>query len=86
MGGRQRKQVPTSSVPLPRRHRIGGHGLMPISERLRRRETMPLSPKDLLLWRTVVPQMSRWLPPEERDQVCAAFDAELERLAEPRAA
>ncbi len=70
--------MPTAEDVRPR--------LTAVVERLRRSETMPLSSKDLLFWRTVVPQMSRWLPPEERDQVCAAFDAELERLAEPRAA
>ncbi|WP_176695992.1 hypothetical protein [Phenylobacterium immobile] len=53
--------------------------------RLRVSETMPLSPKDLRFWRTVFPQMSRWLPEDERNAMCASFVAELARL-ESRAA
>lgn len=30
--------------------------------------------------RVIFPQMSNWLPPEERDQLCFAFEAELKRL------
>lgn len=43
-------------------------------------QTMPLSPKDLRFWRTVFPQMSTWLPLEERETLCAAFFAEVSRL------
>lgn len=35
--------------------------------------------------RTVFPQMARWLPAEERDQLCAEFDREAERLGLPAA-
>ncbi|MGH9394746.1 MAG: hypothetical protein ACRD1E_11300 [Terriglobales bacterium] len=49
-------------------------------DRLRGSETMPLSPKDLRFWRTVFPQMSRWLPEEERNAMCAVFATELARL------
>ncbi len=41
---------------------------------------MPLSAKDLRFWKTVYPQMSRWLPAEEREAMCASFFAEIERL------
>lgn len=54
--------------------------LSEVLERLRNSETMPLSPKDLRFWRTVFPQMSRWLPDDERLAICAAFAAELSRL------
>lgn len=54
--------------------------LTDVLDRLRRSETMPLSPKDLRFWRTVFPQMSRWLPDNERETMCAAFVAELLRL------
>jgi hypothetical protein len=32
--------------------------------------------------RTVIPQMSRWLPDDEAAQICREFDAELARLSE----
>lgn len=44
-------------------------------------ETMPLTDKQLAFWRTVVPQMSNWLPDEEKTAVHAEFDAHLNRLA-----
>ncbi len=42
--------------------------------------TMPFNARDLLYWRTVVPQMSNWLPAAEAAQVRKSFAAELERL------
>jgi len=54
--------------------------LIEVLDRLRGSETMPLSPKDVRFWRTVFPQMSRWLPDDERVAMCAAFAAELSRL------
>jgi hypothetical protein len=60
--------------------------LTEVLERLRGAETMPLSDKDLRFWRTVFPQMSRWLPDEERTAMCAAFQAEIVRLCEREAA
>ena len=47
---------------------------------LRTSDAMPLSPKDLRFWRTVFPQMSRWLPDDEREAICASFRAEVARL------
>ena len=47
---------------------------------LRRAEVMPLSDKELRLWRTVVPQTTNWLAPEERAAICAEFDEQVERL------
>ncbi len=54
--------------------------LSEVLDRLRNSETVPLSPKELRFWRTVFPQMSRWLPDDERLAICAAFAAELSRL------
>jgi hypothetical protein len=42
---------------------------------------MPLTSKQLTFWTTVVPQMSNWLPAEERAVVCAEFEAQIERLS-----
>lgn len=47
---------------------------------LRRADVMPLTDKELRLWRTVLPQTTKWLAPDERAAVCAEFDAEVERL------
>jgi hypothetical protein len=54
--------------------------LTEVLDRLRGSTVMPLSNKELLFWRTVFPQMSKWLPNEEREAMCAAFFAELKRL------
>lgn len=43
-------------------------------------DAMPLTEKQLRFWTTVVPQMSNWLPTEERLTVCAAFNDQIERL------
>ena len=48
---------------------------------LRQADVMPLTDKELRFWRTVVPQTTNWLEPDERASVCAEFDAEVERLS-----
>jgi len=48
--------------------------------RLRGAETMPLTPRELAFWIVVTPQMSNWLPPEEKAAVCAEFEAHVSRL------
>jgi hypothetical protein len=60
--------------------------LIEVLDRLRRSETMPFSPKELRFWRAVFPQMSRWLPDDERTAMGAAFAAELTRLEKSDAA
>ncbi|MEZ5785722.1 MAG: hypothetical protein R3D62_04400 [Xanthobacteraceae bacterium] len=42
----------------------------------------PLSwaPKRIALYRTLFPQMSNWLPRDEAEQLCFAFETELARL------
>lgn len=47
---------------------------------LRNAEIMPLTDKELRLWRTVLPQTTNWLKPDEKAAACAEFDAEVERL------
>jgi len=41
---------------------------------------IPWGARELRYWRTVVPQMSLWLPEEEAAQVRLAFAAEIRRL------
>ena len=41
---------------------------------------IPWEPTTLSLYRTIVPKMANWLAKEEGEQLCFAFEAELERL------
>jgi hypothetical protein len=43
-------------------------------------QSMPWDAKRVLLYRTIFPQMSNWLPEEERARLCFEFEAELARL------
>ena len=43
-------------------------------------EVVPWTPKELAYWKTVFPQMTRWLPTDEAEQVRSAFMDELRRL------
>ena len=47
---------------------------------LREATEMPLTQRELAFWTVVTPQMSNWLPPEEKEAVCAEFTAEVDRL------
>lgn len=49
-------------------------------EMLRAADTMPLSERDARMWRTVVPNMTRWLPDEEAGAIRSAFASEMDRL------
>ncbi len=42
--------------------------------------TLPWKPADLNFYRTVFPQMTRWLPDDEAEQLCFAFEEEMRRL------
>jgi hypothetical protein len=47
---------------------------------LRGADAMPLTPRELAFWIVVTPQMSNWLPPEEKAAVCEEFDTHVARL------
>jgi len=51
-----------------------------VIELARASSAMPWDARQLRYWRTVVPQMSQWLPDDEAAQMRLAFDAEIERL------
>ncbi|WP_340645712.1 hypothetical protein [Phenylobacterium sp.] len=40
----------------------------------------PFTPRELAYWEVVTPQMANWLPPAERDAVCAEFSVHVSRL------
>lgn len=43
-------------------------------------DNVPLSDRDVRMWRAVVPNMTKWLPEDEAESIRATFAAELERL------
>ena len=48
--------------------------------------TLPWDGRTFLYYCTVFPQMVRWLPAAERDQLCTDFEREAERIGTPLAA
>ena len=51
-----------------------------VLETARAATAMPWTDAQMRYHVTVFPQMSRWLPDEERAALCAQFDAEMARL------
>lgn len=49
-------------------------------DEMRAASALPWGERELRYWRTVVPQMSRWLPEAEGAQLRHAFEAEVKRL------
>jgi hypothetical protein len=43
-------------------------------------QKLPWGPKTVLLYQTIFPQMTNWLPDEEGAQLRFAFEAEIKRL------
>ena len=73
------RMAPPARTSLPDlqaiRERLGR-----LLETLRASETMPLSDRDVRMWRTVVPNMTRWLPDDEANAIRTEFAHEMERL------
>jgi hypothetical protein len=51
-----------------------------VLEKARLAKEMPWTPKEVAFWRTVFPQMIKWLPEEEATQLLSAFMVEISRL------
>ena len=51
-----------------------------VLEKARIAKDMPWTAKEVAFWKTVFPQMTNWLPEQEREQVRAAFWEEINRL------
>ena len=49
-------------------------------ERARSAKKMPWSERDARMWQTVFPNMAKWLPDAEADQLRFEFEQEMERL------
>ena len=76
--GENRLQPPRQrSVPDPETIRLR---LKSLIEKARSAERMPWSERDARMWQTVFPNMAKWLPIEEADQLRFEFAQEMERL------
>lgn len=56
------------------------HRLRVLLEKAKCAEKMPWSERDARMWQTVFPNMAKWLPEEEADQLRFEFAREIERL------
>jgi hypothetical protein len=78
-GSRQdRLQAPRQrSTPDPQTVRLRLKSLL---EKARAAEKMPWSERDARMWQTVFPNMAKWLPEDEGDQLRFEFTHEMDRL------
>jgi len=76
--GEDRLQAPRQrSLPDPETVRLR---LTSVLEKVRSAEKMPWSERDARMWQTVFPNMAKWLPEDEADQLCFQFAQEMDRL------
>ena len=76
--GEDRLQAPRqSSMPDPETVRLR---LRTLLEKARSAERMPWSERDARMWQTVFPNMAKWLPENEANQLRFEFAQEMERL------
>lgn len=61
--------------PEPIRRRLRS-----LVETIRAAQAMPWSERDARMWRTVVPNMTKWLPQDEGAAIREVFDREMQRL------
>jgi len=78
--GEGRMQEPEqSTIPNPEDIR---RRLNTLIAKVRAAEEMPWSQKDARMWQTVFPNMAKWLPEEEAEQLRFEFSREMERLSD----
>jgi hypothetical protein len=76
--GDDRLQAPQQRLsPDPEKVRLR---LKAVIEKARLAEKMPWSERDAHVWQIVFPNMAKWLPHDEADQLCFEFAQEMERL------
>lgn len=68
----QRRTTPDADVIRSRLNRL--------LDTLQAAKTMPLSDHDARMWRTVVPNMTKWLPESEAGIIRETFVREMDRL------
>ena len=77
--GEDRMQPPRrNAVPDPQTIRLRLNALL---EKARTAKTMPWPERDARMWQTVFPNMAKWLPEGEAEQLCFEFAREMKRLA-----
>ena len=77
-GGDNRMRAPSrSSLPDPEDVRRRLNALL---KKARSAEKMPWSERDARMWQTVFPNMAKWLPDDEANQLRFEFAQEMERL------
>jgi hypothetical protein len=78
--GDDRLHAPSQrSTPDPETVRIRLRALL---EKARSSDKMPWSARDARMWQTVFPNMAKWLPDEEANQLRFEFAQEIERLTQ----
>lgn len=75
--GRMPHPRKTDIAPDPDRVRRRLHAVL---EQARGAPSTPWPEKKQRLWQAVFPNMAKWLPDDEAEQLCFAFAQELERL------
>ena len=76
--GDDRLQAPRQgTTPDPEAVRLRLKALL---EKARSAEKMPWSERDARMWQTVFPNMAKWLPEDEANQLRFEFAQEMERL------
>lgn len=76
--GEDRMQAPRQrTVPDPAEVRLRLKALL---EKARSADKMPWSERDARMWQTVFPNMAKWLPDAEAEQLRFEFAREMERL------
>ena len=78
--GENRMQPPQqSTLPDPEKIRRRLNGVV---RKARNAKTMPWSEREVQMWLTVFPNMAKWLPDAEAEQLRLEFLKEMERLNE----
>lgn len=72
------EQAPIAYSPDPEHVRQRLHRILAEAKAA---SVVPWDPARLRLYRTIFPQMTRWLPDDEAGQLRFAFDEEMARLA-----
>lgn len=76
--GDDRLQAPRQqTLPDPAAVRLR---LTSLLEKARSAQKMPWSERDARMWQTVFPNMAKWLPEQEAEQLCFEFAREMDRL------
>lgn len=76
--GEDRMQAPRKNI-IPDPENVRSR-LTALLSKARTAEKMPWSERDARMWQTVFPNMAKWLPDDEAEQLCFEFAQHMERL------